>query len=94
MGRKTLILWCSAVEIVSMLIIGGLASGPQIAPTVPPKAFGQAAIGFIVRVVFLPIRSLSSRLTFIIRSAYTYSHLTCPGFLLPSNDQRRSLITR
>lgn len=53
MGRKTLILWCSAVEIVSMLIIGGLASGPQIAPTVPPKAFGQAAIGFIVRTVFL-----------------------------------------
>jgi uncharacterized membrane protein YcaP (DUF421 family) len=49
MGRKTLILWCSGVEIVSMLIIGGLASGPQIAPTVPPEKYGQAAIAFIVR---------------------------------------------
>jgi hypothetical protein len=32
-----------------MLIIGGLASGPQIAPTVPPEKYGQAAIAFIVR---------------------------------------------
>jgi sugar porter (SP) family MFS transporter len=51
-GRKSLILWCSAVEIASMLIIGGLASGPKIAPTVPPKAFGQAAVGFICIYVF------------------------------------------
>jgi SP family sugar:H+ symporter-like MFS transporter len=55
-GRKPLILWCSLVEIVSMLIIGGLASGPQIAPTVPPTAYGEAAIAFIVR----PPRSLSA----------------------------------
>lgn len=48
MGRKTLILWCSGVEIISMLVIGGLASGPQIAPTVPPEKYGQAAIAFIV----------------------------------------------
>jgi hypothetical protein len=54
-GRKPLLLWCSAVEIVSMVIIGGLASGPQIAPTVPPKAYGEAAIAFIVRPL-LPIR--------------------------------------
>jgi hypothetical protein len=32
-----------------MLVIGGLASGPQIAPTVPPEKYGQAAIAFIVR---------------------------------------------
>ncbi|KAF7980338.1 hypothetical protein HWV62_38765 [Athelia sp. TMB] len=51
-GRKKLILWCSLVEIVSMMIIGGLASGPQIAPTVPPEAFGQAAIAFICIYVF------------------------------------------
>lgn len=31
-----------------MMIIGGLASGPQIAPTVPPEKYGQAAIAFIV----------------------------------------------
>jgi sugar porter (SP) family MFS transporter len=51
-GRKSLILWCSAVEIISMLIIGGLASGPQIAPAVPPTAYGQAAIAFICVYVF------------------------------------------
>ncbi|KZP04250.1 general substrate transporter [Athelia psychrophila] len=51
-GRKTLIIWCSVVEIISMLIIGGLASGPQIAPTVPPEKYGQAAIAFICIYVF------------------------------------------
>ena len=48
-GRKALIIWCSGIEIISMLIIGGLASGPQIAPTVPPQKYGEAAIAFIVR---------------------------------------------
>jgi len=35
-----------------MMIIGGLASGPQIAPTVPPEKYGQAAIAFICVYVF------------------------------------------
>ncbi|KZP26508.1 general substrate transporter [Athelia psychrophila] len=51
-GRKKLILWTSLVEIISMMIIGGLASGPMVAPTVPPQAFGQAAIAFICIYVF------------------------------------------
>ena len=55
-GRKTLILWTSAGEIISMLIIGGLASGPEIAPTVPPPAYGKTAIAFIVSFQLMLIR--------------------------------------
>lgn len=43
-GRKPLILWCSLIEIISMIIIGGLASGPELSPTVPPPAYGKAAM--------------------------------------------------
>lgn len=50
--RKKLILWCSLIEIISMLIIGGVASGPTIAPAVPPKTYGQVAIAFICVYVF------------------------------------------
>ena len=32
-----------------MLIFGRFASGPQIAPTVPPEKYGQAAMGLFVR---------------------------------------------
>ena len=46
-GRRELILWTSLVEIISMLIIGGLASAPSVVATVPPKAIGQAQIAFI-----------------------------------------------
>jgi hypothetical protein len=74
-GRKPLLLWCSAVEIVSMVIIGGLASGPQIAPTVPPKAYGEAAIAFIVG----PPSPSSCPAGAEGRSASTCSRSTCRG---------------
>lgn len=79
-GRKSLILWCSLVEIISMLIIGGLASGPTIAPTVPPEKYGQAAIAFIVSILIqfnlIVLNGLTS-----MHSAYTSSHSICLGVL-------------
>jgi hypothetical protein len=65
-----------------MLIIGGLASGPQIAPTVPPEKYGQAAIAFIVRDRCHSTITLMADYHLIVHSAYMYSHLTCPGVLL------------
>jgi len=59
-----------------MLIIGGLASGPQIAPTVPPQKYGQAAIAFIVRNSYC---SATNRSDCRLASVYTFSHSTYPG---------------
>lgn len=51
-GRRPLILWCTAVECVSLIIVGGLGSGPMLSPTVPPPEYGKTAIAFICIYVF------------------------------------------
>lgn len=50
--RKALILWTSIVMIVSLIIVGGAGSGPQLAPTVPTPALGKLGISFIMVFVF------------------------------------------
>lgn len=51
-NRKPLLLITTAIMIASMAIIGGLASGPEVVPLVPPESFGKAIIAFICVFVF------------------------------------------
>jgi len=51
-GRRTLLLFSSVWMTLSLLIVGGMGSGPELAPTVPPPAYGKTAIAFICIYVF------------------------------------------